>query len=80
MKDCHANLLVELTAPSAFPAFVQHAATPSIPSQFSSRVEPPLGGMGIFSEFLLRTALELGNSIAPRTGNQGEDVCVGGAP
>jgi hypothetical protein len=50
MQDCHANLFVGLTAPKRFPAFVQHAATPSIPSQFSSRVEPRLRGMAIFSE------------------------------
>jgi hypothetical protein len=52
MQDCHANLFVGLTAPKRFPAFVQHAATPSIPSQFSSRVEPRLRGMAIFSEMI----------------------------
>ncbi len=52
MPDRHANLFAGLTAPSAFPAFVQHAATHPSHHNFHVAWSPVLRGMGIFSEII----------------------------
>ena len=71
MPDRHANLFVGLTAPSAFPAFVQHAATHPSHHNFHVAWSPVLRGTGIFSEIIYERCFRLGPTIRPKRQRNG---------